>query len=469
MALIIASLIIVLAIYASHLYLSSIKSGISKRQLFEISIITPNGSFPTVVSVFMWLPNGSIISLGTYIGESGTVELKTVPVLRAFKTWYDYLIKNGNDPKLINIGLIILATIHTPNGIYYVIRSIPINTYKIIHDETSIKITIHTKLTKRNLVINNKEDEKLMEVLVNRLLAGFVGKGILYRSESSYSKLVRQLLECHYVWRLAKVYVKTGVGIPLVAVHLYGNVSEVCGVSLMEEFIADESMGMKLGFDIMVAVRRLAGNVVYEISGPVVMLNRMWLSYKRTFFEGVNFTGESVLAIGIKADVAFVEYKLELCSYTVPICVDTGIVANMTLARPVVKNNTVMPWYEIDNDTHRGVASITFWYIAHYWNRSRNYVEKSALVLDMLTTEPSSGLMVVLPVLLGYRTSPRLATIAAVPIDQGCVTSVLLMLERPNYGARICANYYYSPAEVYYKGREIRLKILYVNARICAR
>ncbi|OYT45242.1 MAG: hypothetical protein B6U85_08910 [Desulfurococcales archaeon ex4484_42] len=107
--------------------------GLFSEQVFRVIIRDSlNGAYSVVVTIYVWMPNREVKELGTYLGDAGVVYINATKLLTAFKEWRDYLLNKGCNLNLINIGVIILASIHTPQGVYAIIKTVPLNLAKIL-------------------------------------------------------------------------------------------------------------------------------------------------------------------------------------------------------------------------------------------------------------------------------------------------------------------------------------------------
>ncbi len=466
------------------------------KQFFRIVVSPVNGSYPVAVSVYMWMPNGSIVSLGEYVSRSGVVGLKKDLVFNAYRSWAVYLREHSNNISYFKIGLILLVTVHTPRGVYTIIKSVPLNVYRIVVERTSVEIRIRPVLTKCELTLTSADVRTITIRVLKRLIARkyrtcagsseFPPGEIKEYCGSSCAPGTRACVYYCFVWKLKKVYASLlNKGVPLVVAYVWLDSNLVHDVLLREYFEAKESEGIYVSFGITAAVETSSGEISYEVPGFTVQLggeNKVWLDYKKRFWEGIDFTNDALLAIGFRGDMAFAEYKLYYCyaSITGWTCLELDKEANMTLARPVIRNNVIEPWYGIDCNPYdgKGLIEKAFSYVQSMWEWSNTYDEQGGLYIDVievkneLGTNPlfaaSADVLALLVPELRY-TLP-LAAIAGVTVGEHTESMqyMLLMcdisLKSPN--ERVIANYFYSPVKFEYKDKRYYIGTLYIDAMI---
>ena len=122
-------------------------------QQFRIVVENVSGQeYPTALSLYVWMPNGSIVELGKFVGKNGVVDIKVAKVISFLREWYRYLASHSNDPRLVKPGIIVLGAIHTPKGIYGVVKGIPLDMAKILRG-SSVEIKVVEKLTSNNILV----------------------------------------------------------------------------------------------------------------------------------------------------------------------------------------------------------------------------------------------------------------------------------------------------------------------------
>ena len=300
-------------------------------QQFKIVVENISGQvYPTTLSLYVWMPNGSIVELGRFLGKNGAVDIKVPKIVSFLKEWYRYLVSHGNDPRLVKPGIIVLGAVHTPKGIYGVMKGIPLDMAKILSG-SSVEIKIVEKLTPDNVLVSIskvREHAKLAKAKAN---ASVSMESIFTDNEDSdrgvvsfsstwppseikdycgteYDPRLETYTYYCYIWKLDKVYASVlGEDAPLVVAYVYDvgggdYVKRINDVLLREYFEAEESRGIEVAFGITASVKKGSGEISYSIPGFTVELggdNHVWLDNYTRFFEGIDFSNEAILAIGM--------------------------------------------------------------------------------------------------------------------------------------------------------------------------
>jgi len=484
-------------------------------QQFKIVVENVSGQvYPTTLSLYVWMPNGSIIELGKFLGKNGAIDIKVTKIVSFLREWYGYLASRGNDPRLVKPGIIVLGAIHTPKGIYGVMKGIPLDMAKILRG-LSVEIKITEKLTPNNILVPISKVKEFIELAKSKVNASVSTEGIFTENDDTdrgvvsfssswppgeiedYCGTICDEGGCIYycfIWKLDKVYASVlNQGAPLVVAYVYDGVGgdyvkRVNDVLLREYFEAEESKGIEVAFGITASVKKGSGEISYSIPGFTVELggdNHVWLDYYKRFFEGSDFSNRAILAIGMKGDFAFAKYKLQYC-YTSIIgwtCIDTDEEANMTLARPVIENNEILPWSDVDTspDDGAGIAEKAFKYIKENWEWSVSHKEYGGIYIDAFTvsdeinTHPLfSTSMAILPIILSEvpEAYPFVAIVSAtVGLTEKESTKMLVACDisiQKEYASNtyVWANYFYSPTQFDYKGNKYYVGSLYIDALI---
>ncbi len=493
-------------------------SSLFTPQQFRIVVENISGQvYPTALSLYAWMPNGSIIELGKFLGKNGATDIKVTKVTSFLREWYRYLASHGNDPRLVKPGIIVLGAIHTPKGIYGVMKGIPLDMAKILRG-LSVEIKIVEKLTPDNVLVPISKVEKHAKLALAKAKANvsISMKSIFTNNEDSdtgvvllssawppdeienYCGITSHGVYC-YIWKLDKVYASVlGEGAPLVVAYVYDVVSgdyvkRINDVLLREYFEAEESRDIYVAFGITASIKKGSGEISYSIPGFTVELggdNHVWLDYYERFFEGTDFSNRAILAIGMKGDFAFAKYKLQYCykgreSPTQWSCIDTDEEANMTLARPVIENNEILPWSDVDTspDDGTGVAEKALKYIKENWEWSVSHREYGGIYIDAFTvsdeinTHPLfSTSMAILPIILSEvpEAFPFAAIVSVtVGLTEKESTKMLVACDisiQKEYASNtyVWANYFYSPTQFDYKGNKYYIGSLYIDALIGA-
>ena len=463
-------------------------------QSFRIIIENVSGQrYPTTISIYTWLPNGSITELGMFLGRHGDVKIDVHKVIAFLKSWYKYLLKHGNNPLWVKPGIIILGAVHTPLGVYSVIKGVPLSIAKILRG-LSAEVRIVKKMTKKNVLIPINEVNKLVKKAFEKgLTKSLKTRGSLHPYSSSWPP--RVIIEgCYpystpngmpttvcFIWNLDKVYASmTKHGVPLVATYIYGSVEEVKLVHLKEVFRTYESRGIYISFGIVAAVKSSNGEISYEVPGFTIQLggDRIWLDYAKSFYEGIDFSDDAIVAIGIWANLSFAKYELWSCIEDGP-CVPAGIYANMTLAEPYIENNELRPWGDVDTNPYDGVGELekVFHYIRDTWNKSKYYITFEDLDIDSLNVEHDldtsplfSTSIAILPLLLEVPESLPFTALASISVGVTREVSTFSFVEcyivTKHSNDMILAQYSYSPVQFEYKGKKYRIGSLYIDTFI---
>jgi len=410
-------------------------------QQFRIIVENISGQvYPTTLSLYAWMPNGSIVELGRFLDKSGTIDIKVTKVVSVLREWHRYLASHGNDPKLVKPGIIVLGAVHTSKGVYGVVRSIPLDIAKILSG-SSVEIKIAGKLIPNNILVTISEVRELTELVKRKMNAGVSAEDTFTKNDGSDNDAISfssgwsldDIEDCCgvtcdkgnctyycFIWKLEEVYASVlNQSAPLAVVYLHDTVganyvNRVNDILLREYFKAEESKGIEVAFGITTSIKKSSGEISYSIPGFTMKLggdNHVWLDYYKRFFEGSDFSNRAILAIGMKGDFAFAKYRLQYC-YTTEnrwACIDTGTEVNMTLSRPVIENNRIMEWYEVDGDPFNGVgiAEKAFRYIRENWRKSLVHKDYGGVYIDTFTmsneinTHPLFSVsMAVLPIIL---------------------------------------------------------------------
>ena len=468
--------------------------GLLQPQIFRIVIENVSGErYPTTISMYGWLPNGSIVELGKFFGKHGAMKIDVRRLVSYLKNWYRYLIAHGDNPAWIQPGIIILGVVHTSQGVYAVIKSVPLSIVDVLRG-MSVEIRVVKKMTRNNVLISMDEVRKDIQRLEDSILRSAKSGSASSRSLANWPPgeiwgdcYCGKILCYCYIWKLDEVYaVAKGKRIPLVIAYLHGDLGEIRGygsidVVLSERFVTMEVFGVRIevGFGITAAVKTSSG-VSYEVPGFTLKLfaeNHVWLDYYKTFRKGLDFDTDAILAVGVIGDLAFARYKLELCDDAMLHCEDKKIYANMTLAQPEIENNEMKPWSGVDYP-YDGVGDLekVMHYVMNHWSyklRVGDDVRIDALeVKHEINTLPLFSLsMAVLPILM--ESAPeKLPFVAIMGISVGLTYEATILsynychviLNDPN--AYAIVEYFYSPVQFEYGGGKYYIGSLYVDAEI---
>jgi hypothetical protein len=344
-----------------------------------IKIYNVDYNDPVVLSMFIWMPNGSVVEVGKtfFRGPYGEIDYRYLA--NVYDEWNRHLKVIGARPGSIDIGLIILGTVHKRDGVYTLATSIPLNP-EHISKRLGIEITINKKLIK-TLDIN--EIKKIN--ISNR------SKEIKFSEKESLAPIAHAQTTwpppvidavCYdagcYAWILRESKVAYNVNIPLVATTIRNSWDRVRSVGLYEMLKAGSTSGVRVVFGIGAGVKTSSGGLSYEIWGYDWVANdetAASLSYFQYYYPGIHFNGQSILYIGFKGDIAYVRYQFAFC-YSWSQCEYMDRDANTTMTRPVngepLTNNIVVSgvvsiydYNNIVNQVYRDLAE-TGWFSSPY-------------------------------------------------------------------------------------------------------
>ncbi|RLE62542.1 MAG: hypothetical protein DRJ47_10470, partial [Thermoprotei archaeon] len=435
-------------------------------------------------------------------------------IVSFLKEWYRYLASHGNDPRLVKPGIIVLGAVHTAKGVYGVVKGIPLDMAKVLSG-SSVEIRIIERLILNNILVPISKVRDPIELAKTKVKAGVSTEGIFTENGGADSGVVSfssgwlpSEIEdycgticdegnCTYycfVWKLEEVYASVhNQGMPLVVAYLHDDadgdyVKRVNNVLLREYFKAEESKSSKIAFGITTSIKTGSGMISYSIAGFTVELGgetHVWLDYYGKFFEGIDFDGDAILAIGMKGDFAFARYRLQYCTTAMSEwrCFDTDEEVNMTLARPVIENNSIVEWYEVDDNPFDGVgvAEKAFKYIRESWRWSSIHRDYGGIYIDTFTVSNEidthslfSVSMAVLPIILSeVPEAYPFVVIVGTPVGltemktaKMLVACDIAVLSEYASNTEVSAKYFYSPIQFEYKGSEYYVGILYIDVLI---
>ncbi len=462
--------------------------------VFKIVVENSSGArYPTVLSMYVWMPNGSLVEVGKFFDRYGEIVVASPRLAKAFEEWCTYLEKLGNDPDLIGIGIIVMATVHTQQGVYSIIRSVPIHVSKIALEKRSVEIRIVEDLGTRKPLVSGDELRTLAKEILEH---GYPMKRIeiaewLPKEIDVYCDEVCED-DCVYMcvfWDLEKVYAsKQNTVAPIEIVYLHGESHKVSNVFLLEMFRTSSSRGIQLSFSATAAIMHNA-EVSYEIVGSVVVLegDNTWLYHDAYLRNGAEFHDDAILAIGIRGDMALARYRLAYCYiadyWSEWVCGYLDSVANITLFRPVIVNNKMIPWTGVDNDPDVSDTDLDrivelyqeLWKPSRLYERVDNHLtfEWISIVNDLRTKPMFSASIAVLPILLATEpVSVVLAPTFGVAVGLTQLDPTLQELEavvgiKAEYANAVFrARYFYSPSKLMFEGNEYYVGSMYLDVEI---
>jgi len=336
---------------------------------------------PVVLSMFIWMPNGSVVDIGKtfFKGSYGEIDYKYLA--NVYDEWNRHLKVIGARPGSIDIGLILLGTIHKKDGVYTLATAVPLNP-EYISKRLGIEITINKKL------IKTLDIEEIKKINISKR-----SEEIKFSEKESLAPIAHAqttwppneiIAYCPdggcWVWRLDESKVAYNVDIPLVATAINYRWDRVHGLTLREHVVANSRAGVNVVFGIGAGIgdksQVSSGSVDYQILGYDIVLKdetAASLDFYRAFFSGADFNGESILYVGFKGDIAYVRYVLAFCGYW---CSYTTIYANTTMVRPLnggpLTNNVAVSgavsmydYNNVINQVYRGLLE-TGWFQSPY-------------------------------------------------------------------------------------------------------
>ena len=472
-------------------------------QRISIHIETTNKVQKTVVSLYAWLPNGSIKSLGVYSGKT-TINIPRGTILSYLRTWKNYLIQHHTNPELVQPGIIALATIEDKNGVSTLIDTLPLSIHRLLDNKESLTISLVANNKTMISIINKAELQKEIQVAKQQAQsiknkASVYAQGGKQTSPWPPSEIDEYCGESFnpggqpyaplycYIWKLEENYLsKRDVALPVVVTRIYGGSADhVNTVNLRLYYESDEAKKIYVDFSAAAEVTSSSGSLGHEIAGFTVELggnNKVWLDVDKVFMKGRDFQGPAILALGFYGDVALAKYKLYYC-YQMPLipkweCTPLDKEAIIALARPVIEDNRLVPWYGVDDNPFDGSGFLekVFDKVALYWNWSTTRVSTGAVYFDYIgitketDTIPLFALSIPVSAILAPETLPLdLALAASVGITKSDTSYMLASCyidTAPPTEYSIWANYLYVPTKFLYNDHPYAMDSLYVDAWI---
>jgi len=454
---------------------------------------------PVVLSMFIWMPNGSVVEVGRTFFKGSIGEIRYEHLVNVYDEWNRHLKEIGARPGSIDIGLIILGTIHKRDGVYTLATAVPLNP-EHISKRLGIEMTINKELVKtidideiKKINISKRSEEirfSEKESLVPIAHAQTTTWPPRYIYETCYESGL-----C-FTWVLRESKVAYNVSIPLVAVAIRNSWDRVFSVNLYEMLKADSTSGDRVVFGIGAGDKTSSGGLRYRIWGYDWVANDETvasLSYFKDFRSGRDFSGQSILYIGFKGDIAYVRYQFAYCYiwWYEPQCSYTDRDANTTMARPVnggpLTNNiavsgvvSIYDYNNIINQVYRDLSE-TGWFSSSYkisygavhvdleiMREEQNTLPQFVFNVDVIKMLIALGLLTSEPV-FGAITLVLAATIGVEPyattsIHQFAYVDINLM------GTWDWAYYQYarSPVQYEYGTSQYAVTMLFVDAWVDA-
>jgi len=455
----------------------------------EVKIVFKNSVANKVaVSLYAWMPNGDMSELGIYIGSNEViVDVKKLSSI--LTQWRQHLLSKNTNPALVKPGIIILATLHEKDQVSTVIRAVPLEIERILSRKESVIIEIDVNPRDRVVVADKARIISLTSQAQRQSVLPNTASSWPPEEIEDYCEMwcdpSRGCIYYCFLWKLSEpYYYKLNTGVPLIAVKVYGSSDHVSTVLLREYYEAKHSQGIEVVFEILAGIKAGNGEISYKIPGYTMSLtgeDKVWINYYKKFWENYDFDDSAILAIGFYGDIAFAHYKLYFC-YSSIIgwqCIPLSDEANMTLLRPVIENDQMIPWYGIDDNPYddQGDLESAVEVLLKNWDWSRDYKDDGGIYIDVFnvtldieTLPIFSASVSVLP-LLGIKpeTLPLVALLSAsVGITRQDTTKMLLVcdidLDVRDY--KVWANYVYSPVKFRYENHEYPIGSLYIDVLV---
>ncbi len=451
----------------------------------------------TIYSVYMWMPDGKIESLGVY-GGSGIIKINYSVVREFSRKWHDYIVSMKSDPRMVLPGLILMGAVHENSAVYDSLRGVPINTREILGNRSVVIEIIEDLSVKKPLVRINGTNQSTGSLAMGTgmgLQSDWPPGEIPYRSDCIYFYPYKY---CFY-WGLESSDSVIGESIPLVATYVYGpEASRVYDVKLRAYYRSTSSVTI----DFMITAEVGDGaSIEHQIIGASMSLSgdNVWLNADRGFINGVSFTLPATLGIGVKGDMAVGKYRLYVYVYVyrdgswVLIYKDPyNTVANMTLMRPQTMYNRMIDLPMVGGPPSKyssNTLEAAFAYYIEKWSMSNRkwnnyYVRIDAFdVMDQTGTLPTLSISAAVAGILCALKGPlslacAVATVSALTLGASVGATVksstymyldaiiTLKLEYVNSIYVIGAGYLYSPGTLLYNNNRYYIGSLYVDALV---
>jgi len=452
-------------------YQKSFTGGQEVKILFKNSIANR-----VVVSLYAWMPDGNMNELGVYIGSKKVI-VDTEELNSILAQWRQHFLSKNTNPALVKPGIIILATFHEKDKVSTIIKIVPLDIERIFSRKESVTIEINVDPRDMIIVADKTRIAMLSSQAQRKTVLSNTTFVPLREIEDNCDGLCNSSRYC-FLWKLSEpYYYKLNIGIPLVVARVCGLSDYVHTVLLREYYAAKRSQGVEVVFGVLASIKADNGEITYKIPGYIMSLtgeDKVWIDYYKRFWENYDFNNSAILAVGFYGDIAFAHFKLYYCHSSIRQCIQLPDEVNMTLLRPVIENNQMIPWYGIDDNPDDGQGNLesAIKVLLENWNLSRDYIDYGGLYIDifdiMLDMElPTLSTVSVLPLLgIKQKALPLTALLSpSVGITRQDTTKIMLAcninLDVKDYKVR--ANYVYSPVKFQY---ENKVWSFYINALV---
>jgi len=331
------------------------------------------------VSVYGLMPNGSVGFLGYTCGRGG-VSLDYGSVKSYASSWRLALAARGNNPDNVEPGLILLGTALDSEAAYPFIKGIPVDTGLVQRGYT---VTTEIKLNTRNMPKISKTQIQQIVSQAGQLVGVARAQATVGTQEFPPREILEHCIPIRggdgweyvvcFIWELSKTYyVGTNIGIPLSMVHLRGSTTPnevylVNDVFMHERLEANSRLGIYVNFAGGAAVKLgpafLRSPPIFKSDIYVYTLkgDNVYLDYTRDVFPDDlrNLSREGFIsAIGFIGNYSIAAYDYYYYVFGVPwppwyIRFKLGN-ATLAIAVPVLENNKMREWAEVDTDPTDG-------------------------------------------------------------------------------------------------------------------
>ena len=345
-----------------------------------------------ILSIYTWLPNGSFVCLGKcFYNGSGEVFLDRGVFDVYARSWIEWAHKYNNDPRGFKSSIVIMATIHTPRGVYLEARSVPIDHNKIIAGAIP-RIEIPIDLNKEpDIKTHNSKSVGLSgsvassDNLISR--ADLITTPPAYISEGCgpyYGGCYVWVLMDYYYTSNDKIAYVSGLWYPqdcnvlnsiLLKYYFYRSSSNSIDVYLGAKFA--KHIGGEVGFDFSVFGKSFEFNTQYIASSPDGVNSG---SVEKTYWCNKLVSG--VAAIGFKAESILARYYLRYYAMNGSVIEYPYNISYLTLSRPKIVNNLIQPWYSDPITDSQDLLEI--YKLLYEYEKSSLKYSRGAISVDIL-------------------------------------------------------------------------------------
>ncbi|NPA70955.1 MAG: hypothetical protein GXO26_09110 [Crenarchaeota archaeon] len=358
----------------------------SIKQTLSIVIDIPNRTDFIQLGVFSILPNKSMIRVGIYLTFNGTVRISMYKIYRIYERWVKYFTSLNDTIKDIDIGLLIILTAYSSEGVFTKIYAIPLNLYNITFRKLSVVVNIKDILTNKDMILSSDEVHELVSELFRNITGESIGKAERYHniicanSRGNYVCIVY-----FFVWNMGIEYTDINTTVPLLAVKISKALKNVDKIELRELLETDKDV------DILFSVNSLklfTGHISHVLAGPLLVLHglNVWLNYTKIISK--IYENGSAIFIGFRGDLYFLKYNLYYC-YDIlrglknrTHCKILNVTMTLSFAFPYIRDNSISPAY--------GYLSNNFTIVRKYLNSSSTTYTGSKVNIDLAQVENGS-------------------------------------------------------------------------------